>query len=447
MTKFPELFEGKFDDDFSCAIDAIVASIDRGDPVEYGTISSIVKNFQSKGEFDKAEIILLKSFARNNKDIRIIIDTGSNFSLKKDYDSAIEWFSVAEKLNPRNSWPYFLKSKIYRKSGRSVDALNILSKGLNIAGNKIIRSEFNNMIKEYCDLKAIIAEGQGIVSREAISMPADCGREVKGALQVSLVKNEGDIIYANLSHSYFVGIRNFVIGNNASTDTTIDEINRFKIDYPNAVVFVVDDPVVGYHQAAKTTALARFGKTIFDGIGREIEWIFPLDGDEFLRFVPQAGDLLNFLSSDVVTGKKVIAYHWMHAFSSDIHDTIDPNCPLENYFFRFSGFGPTPVRKIAFRATFDAYLEIGNHYVDGVIDNPSDLVVAAEHGLVLGHYPVRSVSQIKSKIINGAMALIAGNISTQYGGHWRKEYERYLAIGDMHFHDMVKKYNDNHANI
>ncbi len=74
---------------------------------------------------------------------------------------------------------------------------------------------------------------------------------------VTMVKDEADIIHANLAWLFRHGLRRFVVMDNLSTDGTASEIQRFSQGHPEADLVMLTDPVVAHYQAQKVTTMAR----------------------------------------------------------------------------------------------------------------------------------------------------------------------------------------------
>jgi hypothetical protein len=271
------------------------------------------------------------------------------------------------------------------------------------------------------------------------------GRAIHNAAHVSLVKDEGDVIYASLAASYRNGLRKFVISDNLSSDNTRGEIERFSRDNPECIVYVITDPVVGYYQAAKMTALARFAATVFSGIGAPVDWVFALDADEILFASDSRYDLFEIINGPASEKKKILAYYFCNASSSELHEEIDPKADLEWHFDYFSTYHGSPVRKVAFRFNEAAYLEQGNHFCSGCVTDYDQLLVGAEFGLVLKHFPIRSITHIEKKIVNGGKALAALSNVDSLGQHWKRDYEAFLEKGHEYLRMKMSQYHEKNS--
>ena len=130
--------------------------------------------------------------------------------------------AVMKKHHIGNEWPIIAEAELLHKTGRTAAALAALSDALprlnepyaflNVSDTyyKLINEPFADRINpEYVD---------------RVSAPG-----IPDALYVGLIKDEEDIIYANLKHHYRVGFRYFVLLNNDSQDGSDEEIKRFRI--------------------------------------------------------------------------------------------------------------------------------------------------------------------------------------------------------------------------
>ena len=106
---------------------------------------------------------------------------------------------------------------------------------------------------------------------------------------VMLVRNEADIIQANLRYHLSLGIDHILVVDNGSTDGTLQKLERF---VETGRVHVSSRPGV-FLQSAMASDIAR------EAFLRGADWVIPIDADEFWH-VPDGtlGDLLD-ASGDV----------------------------------------------------------------------------------------------------------------------------------------------------
>jgi hypothetical protein len=255
-----------------------------------------------------------------------------------------------------------------------------------------------------------------------------------------MVKDEEDIIYQFLKHNHLLGFRNFALLNNGSTDQTVPHIRNFQNDYPEANLVIIEDPVVGYYQDTKTTAASKFASTYFSMLGQKIDWIFPLDADEFITFSNSDRNLNDILGTMDERGKKVLEYYLCDATSSNLDVSFtSKNDPFKT-FDSTSRFLAHSIPKVAFRYNEGAHLLMGNHFVTGCAYSLDDLQHAAEFGIYLTHFALRGPAHAKRKYVNGGKAYKAAADREAHGGRWKKQYDMYLLHGDEYFVRHYREY-------
>jgi hypothetical protein len=76
--------------------------------------------------------------------------------------------------------------------------------------------------------------------------------------------------------------------------------------------------------------------------------------------------------------------------------------------------------------------------VQSAANSVQDIWPAASAGIYLAHHPYRTVTQIRSKVLNGGRAV---SMSRELGGgHWRDYYERYKVEGEELFPRILQNY-------
>lgn len=235
---------------------------------------------------------------------------------------------------------------------------------------------------------------------------------------VTMVKDEGDVIFNTLLHHAEEGLSGIIVANNMSTDNTEAEILRVQDllkDSPCEVVLVQDNEI-GYYQSKKMTDLARMAHEVYGA-----EWIIPFDADEI--WISHNDTIKNFLSSLPEHINVVHADLYNHFGAG-----VDPEegIPFQSIGWRQVEKGALP--KVAFRWHDKAVIGQGNHSVS--LPN-----INAVKGLEIRHFPYRSWEHFKRKALNGAKAYAATDLPENLGGHWRSYGQLIENFGD----DKIRK--------
>ena len=395
---------------------------------------------RNAGDYGSAMGLLVSLTVEQPGNVMAYIEAGRTQYAEKQLAPAMDWFKQAETIAPGNFWPYFMQAEVLQALQQPDRALEVLELGLARCSGKVSDLEYTNLIKRFIDTQALCLEA-GSAGAPAFANPPRPGRPLPGALHATVVKDAEDIIFASLEASYQAGIRYFAIADNGSTDATRSELERFREARPDCIVLLVADPIVGHFQAAKTMGLVRLASTVLEGAGIALDWIFPLDADELLYVSPDAEDLAGLLASEKAGSKKILAYYHYNAMSPDIHEVVPAGADVVKLFPVYARLARVPVRKVAFRNLAAAYVEEGNHFCSGIVAAPGDIISGNAAGVFLRHFPMRSLSQIRSKVVNGGNSIAAvANIGI--GTHWRVDFENYQRLGDAY---LLRRIRDYHA--
>lgn len=212
---------------------------------------------------------------------------------------------------------------------------------------------------------------------------------------IMMVRDEADIIGWTVRHLLAEQVDRVYVLDNLSSDETRPILDTF-----DDRVTVLDDPDEGYRQEQKMTRLAvrawRDGHT----------WIVPVDADE-LWYSPH-GTLGAFLGADP-PADIIKAWGWDHICKES---TRPGDNPWLIHPWRRQDTQKLP--KVAFRASPDVRVHMGNHDVD----RPGR---REEFWLCYRHLGYRSPAQMVRKLRNGAAAYRAApEIDPMHGTHWRR---------------------------
>ena len=229
-----------------------------------------------------------------------------------------------------------------------------------------------------------------------------------------LVRNEEDILEENIRFHKEMGVDNFLVMNNLSTDRTkeiIEELSReIDIEY-------FDQAEDDYNQGEWVSGMARKAAT-----DHGADWVINNDADEF--WIPECGNLKTLLSS-LPPETAVLNVHRHDAVlqckaESKLSGVSHP--VFSEVFEKGSldSMGRPLEHKVLHRASSTATVAQGNHSVDGV---PGAIVDAGDRLMIL-HYPYRALDQYKRKIALGGAAYARNDtLHEEVGRTWRTHFD------------------------
>lgn len=334
-------------------------------------------------------------------------------------DEQRKYLKLATVKFPRRAYPWIQLAMTLFKEGKKLEAEQALAD----AHLALRENAQKDLISE------AMAQIKTIGSRQKINTevwPPIEGAAIKNACVVQMLKDEADIIRDQLEYNFRLGFRLFCIIDNNSSDRTSEKISEFIEAYPDAVVVVIHDRIKQLYQDFKTSAAAKFAAEYFKPLGYTIDWIFPLDADEFISLSSQDRCLNDILEAS--SNARVIALQLFNCASEE---------PLQEYPYRgiytcFPLIDLMPERgviKCAYKYSHDARPTLGNHFVINTVDSLEQIVAGSDFGLYIRHFPYRSISHAKSKVVNGYKALVE-HPDVKGGVHWRQNWELYKKHGD-----------------
>jgi hypothetical protein len=233
-----------------------------------------------------------------------------------------------------------------------------------------------------------------------------------------LVRDEEDILGANIEFHISQGVDFFIVTDNLSVDGTRGVVESYVRRGIAAYLF---EPGDDYSQHRWVTRMARMAAIVYGA-----DWVINSDADEF------------WMGADAAVGVK----EHLQAIGSNV-DCIDAprsNCvPTEQHdqrsfaermVFRerqsFNTDGELLPSKVCHRAYEDIEVVQGNH---GVL-RAAYALPAAPGPLHIVHYPVRSYAQFENKIVKGGAAYLRNTeLSPSAGSTWRSLYRLWQSGG------------------
>jgi Glycosyl transferase family 2 len=200
-----------------------------------------------------------------------------------------------------------------------------------------------------------------------------------------LVRDEADVVEANLRYHLGRGIDFVIATDNASTDGTTEILERFEAE---GVLRLIREPAQDYRQAAWRTRMARLAATEHGA-----DWVFNSDADEF--WWPRRGTLKDVFET---------VPRQFGALAAPLVDFV-PRPDSAEPFYRRMTFAETEFRnrrgqpgrtkpKMAHRGVPEVEISSGNHKL---LAGGLRLVPGWEPILVF-HFPLRSYAQFERKV-------------------------------------------------
>ncbi|WBU62375.1 glycosyltransferase family 2 protein [Paracoccus albus] len=229
-----------------------------------------------------------------------------------------------------------------------------------------------------------------------------------------LVRNEADIIEDNIRFHHQMGVDNFIVMDNLSTDATPDILRKLSEEFQIRIIQQSDDD---YNQAVWVTDMARQASQIYKN-----SWVINNDADEF--WLPACGSLKQFLSSLPEHVTRINAVRYNAVLESDDGPVLSASAHprTSTVFERVStnSLGTPLPKKCMHRASPDIEIAQGNHSVTGIGGETFD----ANEDLMILHYPYRTLDIYRSKIALGGAAYDRNKaLSEEVGATWREQYK------------------------
>ena len=231
-----------------------------------------------------------------------------------------------------------------------------------------------------------------------------------------LVRDEQDIIAANIDFHRSQGVDMFIVTDNLSNDETPSILRKYeKKGYLKIIRETSDD----YSQHQWVTRMAKMAFLEYHA-----DWIINNDADEF--WMP---DITSYNIKQVLEKipKSILACKAKRV------NFLPPIGSTENMFFAdsmiiretksFNAIGQPLPPKICHRGFKDILVKQGNHHVE----RNGKRLDAFELPLSILHYPLRSFSQFENKIKKGGSAYERNtSLDKSIGSTWRDLYKQHL---------------------
>jgi len=240
-----------------------------------------------------------------------------------------------------------------------------------------------------------------------------------------LVRDEEDIVRANLDFHLDRGVDFVIATDNRSEDGTVAILEEYEA---RGVLRLIHEPDDDYAQGRWVTRMARLAATEHGA-----DWVINNDADEF--WCPRENDLREVLQSVPLGTDAVLVPRYNFVVPADGPD-LGPRPFFERMTVRYAEpFDPIkrgPVQpKMAHRAHPEARVLQGNHDVQW----PGRGGVADDVPIEILHFPIRTEAQFANKIAKGGAAYERNDdVPERYGRRWRQllEAQRRGEFGDVY---------------
>jgi hypothetical protein len=234
-----------------------------------------------------------------------------------------------------------------------------------------------------------------------------------------LVRDEEDILHANIEFHRAQGVDFFIITDNKSEDSTPAIAKEYEAAGIAQYIYQGEDD---YNQSAWVTRMAKLAAT-----EHAADWVINNDADEF--WWPRRGNLRATFAGVPDNANILVAQR--HDFvplvdeqASFFHDMVYRKKVSLNTIGK-----PLPP-KIAHRADPDVLVAQGNHWAELTADE-----VTHDEQVDIFHFPIRSYAQFTNKIIKGGQAYERNTTqNAQAGKTWKTLYEEYQKNGLVEFY-------------
>ena len=235
-----------------------------------------------------------------------------------------------------------------------------------------------------------------------------------------LVRNEEDIIEANLEFHLARGVDRVIVTDNLSDDGTRDMLASYERD---GSALVIEETSDDFSQAVWVTRMARMAHDL------GADWVINNDADEF--WWPEGDDLKSYFS-DVPPNVDVLIAHRDNFVPTNLASEAFSERMVYREAVSLNAHGGPLPPKVAHRAHPTIDVAQGNHAAtaDG-LRPPTDL-----GSFRILHFPVRSYQQFERKVVAGGRALERNTaLPASVGSTWRALYAIWQVGGLRAYYD------------
>ena len=235
-----------------------------------------------------------------------------------------------------------------------------------------------------------------------------------------LVRNEEDIVEANLEFHLAHGVDRVIVTDNLSTDGTRDKLISYERD---GAALVIEETTDDFSQAVWVTRMARMA---YD---TGADWVINNDADEF--WWPECDDLKSYFS-DVPSNVDVLTSHRDNFVPTNLPSDAFSERMVYREAVSLNAHGQPLPPKVAHRAHPMIDVAQGNHVATAdELGPPTDL-----GNIRILHFPVRSYQQLERKVVAGGRAYERNPVLPMSAGStWRALYAIWKEGGLRAYYD------------
>ena len=234
-----------------------------------------------------------------------------------------------------------------------------------------------------------------------------------------LIRDEEDVLRANLDFHLSQGVDFFIVTDNRSVDGSKDILMEYQ---KRGLLHYMYESEDNYNQHKWVTRMARMAAVEY-----RADWVINNDADEF--WWPSVHASLKEAIESVDRTHTVIEANRVNFVP--LEKTFERTKFYEEMIYRevrsFNPLGVPLPPKQAHKASDRIVVHQGNHCVEGLEKK------VIKHDLIeIFHFPIRSEMQLLNKIAKGGAAYERNNeLPQEVGNTWRKLYERLRKDGNL----------------
>jgi tetratricopeptide (TPR) repeat protein len=358
--------------------------------------------------------------------LQCLLEIGRTQLAAGETEQAMATYRHAHSLFPNNHWPVLDIAELEYRRGNLDSTLTVIADGFARVDprGRAQLAQFAASVRGARDF---------LSSRWKPSWgakPIASANWFDSAAMLLLIKDESDIIRANLEHHYNIGFRVFFVIDNRSEDNTADLVRMFRNSRPDALVFYAYDQIQGHYQAAKMRAFRDLLVSYTEIARRKIDWIFFVDADEFLTYVGPAGGEGRIAPVLANPETSLLALMWVNCAGEEPVVRTDRSLSPFDAFPLVQGVLKDIVTKVGVRRTAAMDPAEGNHFVQSFPFDLGQMELLSSVDWYMFHFPFRSIEQVRRKVVNGGLAFQGTSGLENYGDHWKKNYDSFIKNGE-----------------